>query len=206
MAGSWKDCRDQPPSPCQPQPGQEPFGASSGATESGQAPFGAPAPAEASKKKTGLVVGIVVAAVLLVGGGVAAFLLLDGTSDEEKVNEPADQVVTSCNEGDVEPAASISCSKEVRSVPGDMPDNVQLQRDGEITITGDRARVPLSTGLPGQKIELAFEAGEVIVDRDRGTVPFPGELPGHDGVARLHRDHGRRWLVPGRVATGAAPR
>ncbi|WP_197318979.1 hypothetical protein [Saccharomonospora sp. NB11] len=120
------------------QPGQQPPGAWNAAPQFGQQP-GGPAP----KKKTGLIVGIVLAVVLLVGGGVTTVLLLsNGGSDEDQVNELADEMVSAFNSRDFAAVEGMLCGGLDKEP--NVPDGVTMQRNGEPTINGDTAKVPMT--------------------------------------------------------------
>ncbi len=149
--------------PYQGQPGRQPPGAWNAGPQFGQpggAPMGSPAP-----KKTGLVIGIVVAAVLVVGGGVTAFLLLSGDSgsDKEQVTELADKAVTAFNARDVDALNDVSCGT-IEGDPSNVPAGVKMERRGQPTINSDTATIPVtlsdSSHSEESKIRARKQGGE----------------------------------------------
>lgn len=141
-----------------PQPGPQGQPGQPGQFGQPYPPAGFGAPAQ-PKKKTGLIVGLVAGLVVLVGGGIALFLLLGngGGSDEDQVNELADDLVTATNEQDTDLAMSIMCEGMAdqvtqmmqmgQNLPSDMNvevPTVKASRGGDITIEGDTAKIPIS--------------------------------------------------------------
>lgn len=80
--------------PMPQQPGAYPGGQQYGQPGLGQPGFGGPGAPPPQKKKTGLIVGLSIAAVAVIGGAVALILLLTGDSDDEEsdtVASPTEQ-------------------------------------------------------------------------------------------------------------------
>ncbi|EIE99364.1 Rv0361 family membrane protein [Saccharomonospora glauca] len=147
-----------------PYQGQQPPGAWNAGPQFGQYP-GGPAP----KKKTGLIVGLVIAAVLLIGGGVTAILLLTGDddgdggsgsyggSDQDQVTALADQLVQAFNARDMNTINNIACSP-IEEGFSNVPDGVVLERTGEVVVNGDTATIPLAKAQGSRREEGQFLA------------------------------------------------
>lgn len=142
----------------------------------GQQPYGQqPAP----KKRTGLIIGIVVALVL-VGGGILAAVLLLGGSDGPSSDDPTATVqafVDAARDGDCDAIDDLLTAEGKKQFPaGDCeegidaaargegidPDDVEIEV-GDATEDGDTAIVPVSYTAPGEE---SFDLDYSLVKQD----------------------------------------
>jgi hypothetical protein len=158
---------DFPPSGPQQQPqqgvqpggpqqfGQQPMGGYVPYGQQPQYPGGFGPGAQPPKKKTGLIVGLSVAAVAVIGGVVAIVLVLTGgdggkpASDQEAVKQLGDNFAKALTNADVNLAKQATCdpSKVKKLTPP--PPGSGIKQAGDPVVTGDTAVLTFTVDVEG---------------------------------------------------------
>jgi len=161
-----------PPAGANPQYAQQPYGQPGFGPG---APFGQPAPPfgyqQPRKKKTGLIVGSIVAAVVVIGGLVVGAILLFGTRtlDEadaaQQVSAAGEQLIgttpqdVSCPaDVEVRQGGTFTCTATVEGQDVSFTVTQQAE-DGNVEITADNTIVPVAAVTDEVNSQVSAEAG-----------------------------------------------
>ena len=173
---------------------QQPYGQPYGQPGFGGpgAPFGQPAPPfgypQPPKKKTGLIVGSIVAAVVLIGGLVVGAIFLFGSKTLDK-GDAEQQVSAASEQLTGAPAEGVSCPADVEVAQGgtftcsatlegqDISFTVtQKDEQGNVEITSDNTVVPVAAFADEVNSQVEAEAGVELntsCDSDRTVLVDP---------------------------------
>ncbi|MFB9314236.1 DUF4878 domain-containing protein [Nocardioides plantarum] len=166
----------QPPYGAPGQPaygaGQQPYGQQPQyAQPYGQAPYGGTPP----KKKTGLIIGIVVGVLVLIGGGVLAAVLLsgdggDGKGDKEASgDDPAETV-----QAYFDAAKDGDCDKAIATLTEGLKKELGANCDEELN-------------PDGRLDDVKYDVGDADENGDKATVPVT--ISGIEGAGEIKSDY-----------------